>query len=58
MEGKNELIKRIESPIKLIDVKSNFKKVRKISPSKEVAEYGKKKKAEHGIWRRTRKTCR
>ena len=45
MEGKNELIKRNESPIKLIDIKSNFKKVNKITPSKEVAEYGKKKKS-------------
>ena len=45
MQGKNELMKSIESPIKLIDVKSNFKKIRKISPSKEVPEYGKKKKS-------------
>ena len=44
MEGKNELKKRMETPIKLIDIKSNFKKIRKINPSKEVAEYGKKKK--------------
>ena len=45
MEGKNDLKKIIESPIKLIDIKSNFKKIRKINPSKEVAEYGKKKKS-------------
>ena len=45
MEGKNELNRRNESPIKLIDIKSNFKKVSKITPSKEFAEYGKKKKS-------------
>ena len=44
MEGKNDLLNQNDNSIKIIDIKSNFKKARKVSPS-NFAEHGKKKKS-------------
>ena len=44
MEGKNESLNANDNSIKILDIKSNFKKARKISPS-NFAEQGKKKKS-------------
>ena len=44
MEGKNELLDQNDNSIKILDIKSNFKKARKITPS-NFAEQCKKKKS-------------